>query len=216
MEADAYQGRPLEGRRATPRWKRPFDFAVALPLGIVVSPLILGIACISWFQGRPAFFGHRRVGQDGLPFVCWKLRTMHVESDLRLERHLRTCPEAAQEWADTFKLKTDPRVTCLGRILRATSLDELPQLWNVLRGDMSVVGPRPITFEELSKFEDCLSAYTVCRPGLTGLWQIASRQGVPFSERLRLDCEYAQAMSLALDLRILGATMRAIAKCTGY
>ena len=166
-------------------------------------------------DGANPFFGHRRVGRDGRVFRCWKLRSMVPDAEARLARHLAENPAAAREWAAARKLSQDPRVTRVGRVLRRTSLDELPQVWNVLLGEMSLVGPRPVTTEELMRYGPARWAYLGVRPGITGLWQVRGRNRLSYAERVRLDAEYARDASLALDLGLLLRTVPAVLRLTG-
>ncbi len=195
--------------------KRVLDIGLALALVPVIAPVV-GILWL-WVRrdGGPGFFGHARVGQDGRLFSCWKLRTMCSDADQRLRDHLRDDPNAAREWAQSFKLSRDPRITHLGRLLRATSLDELPQLWNVLRGEMSLVGPRPVTKRELMQYQGYDWAYLSCRPGITGLWQVSGRNDVTYDQRIRMDASYLFRMSVWLDMRILLRTLGVIIARTG-
>jgi exopolysaccharide production protein ExoY len=155
-------------------------------------------------------FRHRRIGFNGMPFDCLKFRTMAIDAPERLRRHLEADPVAAAEWIATRKLRNDPRITTIGVILRRSSLDELPQLFNVLRGDMSIVGPRPVTEEELSRYSDAITAYYACRPGITGLWQVSGRSATSFQRRVVLDNYYAHHWSMILDARIIMATVPAV------
>jgi lipopolysaccharide/colanic/teichoic acid biosynthesis glycosyltransferase len=196
--------------------KRCLDIGLTLPLGLCAAPLVLLIASASWLRGQPAFYGHARIGQTGATFTCWKLRSMRVDGAAVLAAHLARHPEAAMEWRSRFKLRNDPRVTYLGRFLRQTSLDEVPQLWNVLRGEMSLVGPRPMTAAELEQYGAALWAYFAARPGLTGPWQIAARMGAPQQARVGLDVDYARDMSLARDIGLLWQTLRVVLRRTGY
>lgn len=188
--------------------KRSLDIVVAAAvLAALVVPLVL-LALAIRLDGGPAIYRHRRLGRDG-EFDCLKLRTMRVDADAALAAHLAACPVAAAEWEANRKLANDPRITPLGRFLRRTSIDELPQLWNVLRGEMSLVGPRPMVREEAVRYGAAISAYLSVRPGLTGLWQITARGG-EFTQRVALDREYAAARTLALDLAILVRTVPAV------
>ncbi|MGR3573092.1 sugar transferase [Brevirhabdus sp.] len=183
-------------------------------LTLMVGPFLLPVVALLWgvirLQGGPGFYGHPRMGRDGRMFRCWKLRTMVPDARARLRAHLRADPAAAREWAMHYKLARDPRITPLGRFLRASSLDELPQLWNVLRGEMSLVGPRPVTQSELSEYAGMEWAYLNFRPGLTGLWQISGRNALAYRKRVRLDAAYQLEMGLKTDLRILLQTLPAM------
>ena len=195
--------------------KRALDVVLVV---LMAGPVLVLVAVLAFFaalDGASPFYGHPRVGKDGRVFRCWKLRSMVRDSAARLERHLAEDPAAAREWAETQKLTHDPRVTRVGRFLRKTSLDELPQLWNVLRGDMSLVGPRPVTEGELDRYGAERRAYLGVRPGITGLWQISGRNDISYAERVSLDARYAREVDLAMDLRILVMTGPAVLKLTG-
>lgn len=195
--------------------KRAFDLGLALILLPFLLPLIAFLALLVSCDGAGAFFGHTRVGKDGKPFKCWKLRSMVPDAKERLEAHLRENPAAAAEWARDFKLTDDLRITRLGRILRKTSLDELPQIWNVLKGEMSFVGPRPVTREELAKYRGYEWCYLSAKPGITGLWQVSGRNDVDYSMRVQMDVTYVASRSLAGDIAIIYRTAGAILKRTG-
>lgn len=188
--------------------KRAFD----LILSLVLLPLLLPLIALLWLlvrlDGGPGFYGHSRVGRNGTPFRCWKLRSMCVDAEARLAAHLAQSPEAAAEWARDFKLTDDPRITPVGRILRKTSLDELPQIWNVIRGEMSLVGLRPITEAELAKYGPHQGLYLALRPGITGPWQVEGRgKRVSYADRVQLDLSYGQNLSLAHDLGLIARTV---------
>jgi exopolysaccharide production protein ExoY len=198
---------------ATPRpigllSKRFIDIFLASSGIILLAPLLTlcFLACLLSSPG-PAVFRHQRVGFRGKLFDCFKFRTMVSDAEDRLRAYLASNPTAAAEWSATRKLQFDPRVTAIGAILRKTSLDELPQLFNVLLGDMSIVGPRPVTEGELSKYSINARAYLTCRPGITGLWQVSGRSGTTYSKRVACDTFYASNWSLALDLKIMIATI---------
>lgn len=198
-------------RLAAPRTstrKRGFDIIVsaALLLALLIPLALIALAIRR--DGGPALYRHPRLGRVGA-FDCLKLRTMCVDADAALAAHLATDPAARLEWATNHKLAHDPRVTSLGRFLRRTSIDELPQLWNVLVGDMSLVGPRPVTREEAVRYGTALTAYLSVRPGITGLWQVTARGG-DYPVRVALDREYAAIRSLALDFSILMRTIPAV------
>jgi len=191
--------------------KRLIDIALA-GFGIVLlCPLLLlcFAACLLSSPG-PAFFGHRRIGFQGKYFRCFKFRTMVINGEEVLREHLASHPEANAEWEATRKLRFDPRVTVIGSILRKTSLDELPQLFNVLRGEMSIVGPRPATEEELARYSTSVRNYLACRPGITGLWQVSGRSGTTYRKRVACDTYYVRHWSLILDTRIIVATISAL------
>jgi Undecaprenyl-phosphate galactose phosphotransferase WbaP len=193
------------------RTKRVFDLIVAVILSIAGLPLAGLIAlAIRMESGGPILFGHMRIGHRRRRFRVWKFRTMVGNSEEMLERHLADNPAAAVEWELTQKLRDDPRITRVGRFLRRTSLDELPQLWNILRGDMSVVGPRPIVDEEVGKYGSAFQLYANVRPGLTGLWQVSGRNNTSYGRRVHLDADYIRNWSVGLDLRILCRTGREV------
>lgn len=187
--------------------KRTFDFVLGLLLIVALSPALLLIAYLARRDGGPVLFGHRRIGEDGRSFVCWKFRTMVMDADRVLERVLATDPAARAEWETSYKLKRDPRITPVGRFLRTTSLDELPQLFNVVKGEMSLVGPRPIVADEVRRYGAAYHDYTRCRPGITGIWQVSGRSDVDYGGRVRLDQQYARGWSLGTDLKVLWKTV---------
>lgn len=198
-------------KRANGPLKRCFDIAAGLAGLIFLAPLFITIAiAIKIFDPGPILFGHERVGRQGRLFKCWKFRSMVVDSQQRLEALLASDPAAAREWAATQKLANDPRITPLGRFLRKTSLDELPQFWNVLRGDMSLVGPRPITRAELDRYGRDRRYYLVVRPGISGLWQISGRSQSTYEERVALDRLYVETWTFWRDLRIAVMTVPAV------
>jgi len=189
---------PLGGWR-----KRVFDVVSALAALIFFLPAIVVIAvAIKAFSPGPLFYGHRRVGFRGRSFQCLKFRTMVVNGDEILKHYLVTNPDAAKEWTETQKLRDDPRVTPIGRLLRKSSLDELPQLINVLVGDMSLVGPRPIVTSELAHYGPHANEYLRVRPGVTGLWQISGRSDTSYAQRVRFDVAYVSNWSMRVDARI--------------
>ncbi len=195
--------------------KRLLDILIAGLLLVLFSPLIGLLMLVVSHDGGPALFRHRRIGRDGRPFGCLKIRSMVVNAEQRLADILRSDPDAAQEWAETHKLTHDPRTTALGRFLRKTSLDELPQLWNVIQGDMSLVGPRPIVQDEVSRYGAAFGHYTSVRPGITGLWQVSGRNDLSYAERVALDVDYTRSQTLARDLRILVMTAWSVLNRTG-
>lgn len=190
--------------------KRAFDIVGASALLIVLIPIFLVIGCFVLSDGGPAFFGHRRVGKGGRSFRCLKFRSMVPKADVVLAELLATNAEARAEWNCDFKLKNDVRITPVGRLLRKTSLDELPQLWNVLRGDMSLVGPRPIITEELERYGADAHYYLAVRPGVTGLWQVSGRNDVDYATRVALDVTYVKERSTLLDISILLRTFKVV------
>ncbi|GGL77354.1 sugar transferase [Wenxinia marina] len=197
------------------RAKRTFDLVLCLMLCLPIALLVAALFLLARLDGGPGFFGHRRVGRDGREFVCWKIRTMVPDAEARLTDYLAENPDARMEWARDFKLTDDPRVTRIGRVLRETSLDELPQIWNVLRGDMSFVGPRPVTAAELDRYRGCEACYLSHRPGMTGLWQISGRNDLDYGSRIRLDMEYSHSHGLVQDVRIILRTCGAVLARTG-
>ncbi len=191
--------------------KRVADWALALLIGIMVLPLAALIAsAIRLTSPGPIFYGQKRIGRDRTPFLAWKFRTMHTNADEVLERHLASDPALRAEWEKDHKLKNDPRVTSVGRFLRKTSLDELPQLWNILVGEMSLVGPRPIVEAEAAKYGPQFERYLSVPPGLTGLWQVSGRNWTTYEERIRLDAHYVENWSLTFDAYILARTVKAV------
>jgi exopolysaccharide production protein ExoY len=197
--------------------KRAIDIAGALSFFIVMGWLFLGLwLTVAIKQGRPAIYRHRRIGRNGKEFECLKFRSMILNSDQVLSEFLDSSPAARAEWHRDFKLKNDPRVTPFGRFLRRTSLDELPQFWNVLRGDMSLVGPRPIVRKELEKYyRSSASQFLQVKPGITGLWQINGRHEMQYDARVALDCSYARHWSNAGDLKIMLKTFGVVIRRKG-
>jgi len=163
----------------------------------------------------PIFYSHRRIRKGGAFFSMWKFRTMCVNSAEVLEEYLARHPEARSEWNRTHKLRDDPRITPIGSFLRRYSVDELPQLWNVLTGQMSLVGPRPIVAAEVEKYGDCFDCYCRVKPGLTGLWQVSGRSTLSYETRVALDCEYVEHWSLTGDVRILSKTYSSVVNQDG-
>jgi Undecaprenyl-phosphate galactose phosphotransferase WbaP len=191
--------------------KRIIDGVLTLVALLTLLPLLLVIALIVRLTSQgPVFYSQPRRGQNGVRFRAWKFRTMVLDADAALSRYLASNPVARREWEQDHKLKKDPRITTIGRILRKSSLDELPQLWNVLRGQMSLVGPRPIIDEEIRKYGDAYQIYSRVRPGITGLWQVSGRNNTTYPERVALDVFYVRNWSLWLDLYILASTVRVV------
>jgi exopolysaccharide production protein ExoY len=193
------------------------DFGVALTAGIFLLPLLLIVALIiKLTDSGPVLFKHARIGFQGRAFYCLKFRTMAVDSAEKLERLLATDEDARQEWEANHKLRNDPRVTRIGMVLRRSSVDELPQLFNVLLGHMSLVGPRPIVFAEAERYKKgAYETYISALPGITGLWQVSGRSDTTYDERIRLDCEYIDHWSLLVDLRIMLKTLVVVSKAKG-
>jgi exopolysaccharide production protein ExoY len=190
--------------------KRALDILGATLLGIVFLPLILAVAVLLRRQGGPVIFRHRRVGRNGQAFDCLKFRSMVPNADRALRELLDRHPELKAEWLRDHKLRDDPRITAVGRFLRRTSLDELPQLWNVIRGEMSLVGPRPVVREELLRYGRHLHRYLAARPGITGLWQVTGRNDTDYRRRVVLDVYYVRRQSVILDLYILFKTTHVV------
>ena len=196
--------------KAHDRMKRALDLSLAFLFSLVAGPACLLFAAIIRLDGGPAFYSQRRIGLDGKPFRAWKFRTMVTNSDEMLRQHLAAHPEARREWDRSQKLKNDPRVTRFGRILRKTSLDELPQVWNVLKGEMSFVGPRPIVESEIHFYGKRYDLYKRVRGGITGLWQVSGRSDTTYEERVALDSFYSRNWSVWLDLCILFRTFSVV------
>lgn len=191
--------------------KRSFDLTFAVSMLLVLLPLFVIVAvAVKLSDGGPVFYRHRRVGRDGRLFGCLKFRTMRQDSQAALEAHLARDPAARQEWLETRKIKNDPRITSVGGVLRKTSLDELPQLLNILSGQMSVVGPRPIVPDEIAMYGSDAQHYLAVQPGLTGAWQVSGRNDTSYAERVRLDSDYVRNWSFATDLFIVARTVPAV------
>lgn len=197
------------------RGKRMLDVVLGGVLIPVVAPVVALLWLVVRLDGGPGFFLHRRVGRGGAEFACLKLRTMRADADRVLDQLLAADPRAAEEWALRQKLENDPRVTRIGAFLRRTSLDELPQLWNVLRGEMSLVGPRPVTRAELARYGLARGAYLCRRPGVTGLWQVFGRRSASYADRVHLDLHYSRTASLWGDVWLLLLTIGVIFRRTG-
>lgn len=194
--------------------KRCLDIAfviLTLPFSL---PIICFCALTLWFEGSKPFYRQARLGADGKQFSILKLRTMVENADQVLETYLAQDPEMRREWDTLQKLNNDPRITPVGKLLRKTSLDELPQLFNVLRGDMSIVGPRPMMPEQLDMYGKP-DAYFALKPGITGLWQVSARNSARFSYRNQIDAEYEQTVGLGTDLKILFKTVGVVLRPTG-
>jgi lipopolysaccharide/colanic/teichoic acid biosynthesis glycosyltransferase len=190
---------------------RVFDMAAAAGVLVLISPFLALIGLLIWIlDGGPAFYSQPRIGRGGRHFRCLKFRTMCVDADVRLARLLASDESARREWHADHKLRVDPRITPIGKFLRKTSLDETPQLINILRGEMSLVGPRPIVDAEVPRYGRRFAAYCAQRPGITGLWQVSGRNDVSYRRRVALDTAYAARKSIALDMRILAATLPAV------
>lgn len=196
--------------------KRGLDLTAVAFLSPVLVPLLLAVACAVRFTSPgPIFYAHRRIRQNGAFFSMWKFRTMCVNSAEILDGYLADYPEARAEWGRSHKLRKDPRVTVIGGLLRKYSLDELPQIWNVITGQMSLVGPRPIVAAEVEKYKDTFSAYCRVKPGLTGLWQVSGRSELSYDQRVALDRDYVNNWALRRDLHILLKTVPAVVNQDG-
>lgn len=195
--------------------KRIFDLAGSITIIIALSPILLYISRKVKKDGGPAIYGHERIGKDGKPFKCLKFRSMVINSKEVLENLLANDAAAKQEWDATFKLKNDPRITKIGGLLRRTSLDELLQLFNVLKGEMSLVGPRPIITAELERYNDEVDYYLLSKPGMTGLWQVSGRSDVDYETRVYLDAWYVKNWSMWNDIAILFKTISVVLKKDG-
>jgi Undecaprenyl-phosphate galactose phosphotransferase WbaP len=196
--------------------KRILDiFLVIVSLPLLLPALFLVGLVVKLTSPGPAFFSHRRICRDGAFFSMWKFRTMCVNSADVLEQYLSKNPKARVEWSKTHKLRRDPRITPVGLFLRRYSLDELPQVWNVLRGEMSLVGPRPIVAAEVEKYADCFEYYCRVKPGVTGLWQVSGRSELTYDQRVALDRRYVTHWSLFFDLKILLCTFRSVVNRDG-
>jgi len=193
--------------------KRVFDIAFVLCTCVIVLPLVALLCVLVALDGGSPFYVQQRVGLNGRVFRMVKLRSMVEDADRRLADYLSANPAAATEWARTQKLRHDPRVTWIGRVIRRTSLDELPQFWNVLVGDMSVVGPRPMMPSQRDLYPG--QAYYALRPGVTGLWQIGARNNTSFASRARFDADYYKLMGFWADLSIILRTVRVVFRGTG-
>lgn len=203
--------RPLGGML-----KRVFDITASSLMLLALVPLFIIVAVSIYLtDGRPIFIGHRRLGYGEKLFSCLKFRSMVVDGDRVLADHLSVNPAAREEWESCRKLKVDPRVTPIGRILRRTSLDELPQLLNIIKGDMSVVGPRPIVEAEAEKFGPAIEDYLAARPGLTGLWQVSGRSETTYEYRVQLDSAYVRNWSFRSDVAIIFRTLPCVLKSEG-
>ena len=214
--SDETEARILLFESGSQRMKRVVDVVFASLLALVALPFAVLIAAAIVLETRgPVFFLHTRIGKGGRRFRLWKFRTMAVNADAVLKKHLAENPGCVFEWHRKRKLKNDPRVTRVGRLLRRSSLDELPQLWNVLRGDMSMVGPRPIIEEETAKYGSVFPLYLQVLPGLTGLWQVSGRNDTSYRKRTELDSWYIHHWTIRMDFVVLLKTVRAVVFGTG-
>lgn len=189
-------------------YKRTFDIVFSASVLILFSPLYVILALLVAFSSPgPIFYAQERVGKNYKHFKCFKFRTMIVNADQVLEKILAECPEKRKEFEENFKLKQDPRITWIGKFLRFTSLDEFPQFWNVLMGDMSVVGPRPLVPDELHKYGNKMERVLTVKPGITGLWQVSGRNDIPYPQRVLIDVYYVNHHNWLLDLWIIIRTI---------
>lgn len=196
--------------------KRLIDIIFALLLSILVLPIIFVISVLIFLDSSgPIVFGHKRVGRGGREFICYKFRTMVPNAGSVLYEYLENNEKAKLEWQENYKLQNDPRITKIGGILRKTSLDELPQLWNVIKGDMSLVGPRPIIRDEIQKYGDYIEEFYLVRPGITGVWQVSGRSDTSYDERVQMDCWYIHNWSIWLDIACLLKTVEVVIRKKG-
>ena len=203
--------------RPVNRWiKTIFDYVLTITGTIVISPILIVIALWIYKDSPgPVIFKHRRIGKNGKEFNCYKFRSMCVDAKEKLEQLLKTNPEAKAEWEKDFKLKNDPRITKSGAFLRKTSLDELPQIFNVLKGEMSLVGPRPIIKDEMERYGEYIDDYLMVKPGITGMWQVSGRSDTGYKERVQLDSWYVRNWSVWLDVMLLWRTMKIVVQRKG-
>ena len=196
--------------------KRIFDLVMTIVGGLMISPVLLIIALAVAIDNRGhVIFAHRRVGAAGKKFPCYKFQTMVPDAEEKLKKYLAENPEARREWEESFKLTNDPRVTKLGSWLRRTSLDELPQLWNVIRGEMSLVGPRPIVQAEVARYGKNIREYYMVLPGITGMWQVSGRSDTTYPERVAMDTWYVRNWSVWIDIMYLFKTVKAVLQSRG-
>lgn len=197
---------PISGLEAS--MMRLADVIISLLAIICLLPMLVATALAVAFTSRgPILFAHQRLGRGGISFPCLKFRTMVIDAEQRLAHILASDPTARAEWERDHKLKRDPRITPIGRFLRASSIDELPQFFNVLRGQMSLVGPRPIVPAEVVRYGRYFRHYCFVRPGITGLWQVSGRNDVSYRRRVAMDVRYVQCRSLQLNMRIIVLTV---------
>ena len=196
------------------RFKRLLDIAFVVASAPIAIPLIGIMLLLAALDGGKPLYRQRRIGKDGRIYNMVKIRSMVMNADQRLEAYLDSNPEARAEWDSTQKLKNDPRITKIGKFLRKSSMDELPQLWNVLVGDMSIVGPRPMMEDQKTLYPG--AAYYAMRPRITGPWQVSDRNETTFAQRATFDTKYYYELSLKKDLEILGQTVGVVLRCTGH
>ena len=192
-------------------FKRIFDLTLTIFGTVLIMPLLIAISlAVAWENHGKIIFSHKRIGMHGKKFFCYKFQTMVPDAEEKLREYLKDNPDAQKEWNETFKLTNDPRVTKFGNFLRRTSLDELPQLWNVIRGEMSLVGPRPIVEEEISRYGENIREYYMVLPGITGMWQVSGRSDTTYSERVAMDTWYVRNWSVWIDIMYLFKTVKAV------
>ncbi|MGO4909428.1 sugar transferase [Pseudorhodobacter sp. W20_MBD10_FR17] len=194
--------------------KRLIDVTTILLAAPAILIIVAILAVLVAFDGGKPFYVQKRVGRNGRIYTMWKLRSMVSDADAKLETYLSQNPEARIEWDRDQKLKSDPRITAFGRFLRKSSLDELPQLWNVLKGEMSLVGPRPMMPSQMAMYPG--TDYYDLLPGITGMWQVSARNNSSFADRARFDADYNQSLSLGTDIQLLKATVRVVLRATGH
>lgn len=203
--------------RPVNRWiKTIFDYVLTITGTIAISPILIVIALWIYKDSPgPVIFKHRRIGKNGKEFNCYKFRSMCVDAKEKLEQLLKNDPQARAEWEKDFKLKNDPRITKSGAFLRKTSLDELPQIFNVLKGEMSLVGPRPIIRDEMARYGEYIDDYLMVKPGITGMWQVSGKSDIGYKERVQLDSWYVRNWSVWLDAMLLWRTMKIVVQRKG-
>lgn len=194
--------------------KRLLDVTLVMMAAPVIVLVVGLLAILVALDGGRPFYVQERIGRNGRVYRMWKLRSMVADADERLEDYLAKDPNARAEWDSTQKLKSDPRITAFGRFLRKSSMDELPQLWNVLKGDMSLVGPRPMMVNQQDLYPG--ADYYHLRPGITGSWQVSARNESTFADRARFDAQYNRDLSMMTDLRLILATVRVVLRATGH
>lgn len=200
----------------TNSFKRFLDLAICLSILPAVLPMIVILWLIAKRDGGPGFFRHQRVGRNNKAFYCFKIRSMRQDSQTYLAKYLAENPSVRAEWEENQKLKHDPRISKFGNFIRKTSLDELPQIFNVLSGDMSLVGPRPITEEELKRYRNNVGAYLAMKPGITGIWQTSGRSNVSYDERVEMDVTYSKTVSFSTDIKIMFLTAKTLVSRDAY
>ena len=206
--------RPMAPKGLYARYfKRAFDLLFILATAPFVLPVVLIFAGLVKLDGGPAFYGQPRIGRDGRRFTCWKLRSMVVDADAKLAAYLEANPAAKAEWLVSQKLKNDPRITWIGHFIRKSSIDELPQLWCIVKGEMSLVGPRPFMPDQKALYKG--NAYYMVRPGLTGFWQVSDRNQTSFAARTVFDNRYIEEISFMTDLKLIIRTVGVVIRATG-